>query len=106
MLDAAKFRPPIFSVLGFAFSNVTNVCIFMILYDLCLLPAQFHYVTVNIRYLKSHVQLTDQCAPWKFSNGADMQALQLQKVGVCRKFPGWTTITVITDLVSASRGLV
>jgi hypothetical protein len=24
-----------------------------------------------MRYLESHVQLADQCAPWKFTNGAD-----------------------------------
>jgi hypothetical protein len=37
-------------------------CIFVILYDLCLLPTQFRYVIINIRYLESHVQLVDRCA--------------------------------------------
>jgi hypothetical protein len=34
----------------------------MILYDLCLLPAQFRYLIMNIRYWESHVQLADQFA--------------------------------------------
>jgi hypothetical protein len=38
-LTAAKFNPRIFSVLGFALSSISNMLIFMILYDLCLLPA-------------------------------------------------------------------
>jgi hypothetical protein len=38
-LTAAKFKPLVFSVTGFAFSNGTNVFIIMILYHLCLLPA-------------------------------------------------------------------
>jgi hypothetical protein len=38
-MTAAKFKPLIFSVSGFALSNVMNNCIFMILDDFCLLPA-------------------------------------------------------------------
>jgi hypothetical protein len=38
-MTAAKFKPLIFSVSGFALSNVANICIFMILDDFCLLPA-------------------------------------------------------------------
>jgi hypothetical protein len=38
-LTAAKFKPLIFSVLGFTLSYIADICIFMILYDLCLLPA-------------------------------------------------------------------
>jgi hypothetical protein len=37
-LTAAKFEPLIFPVSGFALSNVANICIFMILYNSCLLP--------------------------------------------------------------------
>jgi hypothetical protein len=69
----------IFSLSGFAFSDVAKICIFMILYDLCLLPAQFRYVIINIRYLENHVQLVDLCASSKFSNIAEnflLQALQ------------------------------
>jgi hypothetical protein len=39
----------------------------MILHDLCILPAQFH-VLIIMRYLESHVHLTDRCAYWKFIN--------------------------------------
>jgi hypothetical protein len=38
-LTAAKFKPLVFSVTGFALSNCANVFIIMILYHLCLLPA-------------------------------------------------------------------
>jgi hypothetical protein len=38
-LTAAKFKPHIFLVLRLALSNITNICILMILYDLCFLPA-------------------------------------------------------------------
>jgi hypothetical protein len=49
-MTAAKFKPLIFSVLGFALSSVANIFIFMILDDFCLLPAWFCYVIVNVRY--------------------------------------------------------
>jgi hypothetical protein len=57
----------------------------MNLYDLRLLPSLFSYVIINIWYLKSHVQLADRCAFWKYTSGADnfvSQALQFEKVGV------------------------
>jgi hypothetical protein len=38
---------------GFVFSDVANVCISMISYDLCLLLAQFRYSIIIILYLKS-----------------------------------------------------
>jgi hypothetical protein len=38
-MTAAKFKPLILSVSGFALSNVANVPIIVILDDLCLLPA-------------------------------------------------------------------
>jgi hypothetical protein len=37
-MTAGKFKPSIFSGLGFALSNVANIFIFMILDDFCLLP--------------------------------------------------------------------
>jgi hypothetical protein len=40
-LTAAKFKPLVFSVMGFALSNGANIFIIMILYDLCLLPASW-----------------------------------------------------------------
>jgi hypothetical protein len=51
-ITAAKFKPLIFSVSGFALSNVANIFIFMILDDFCLLPAQFCYVIINVRYIE------------------------------------------------------
>jgi hypothetical protein len=55
--------------------------ILMILYDFCMLAAQFCYllVIIYIRKFKSCVQIADQCAPWKVANGAlklVLQALQ------------------------------
>jgi hypothetical protein len=94
-LTTAKIKPLVFSVIGFTFSDVANICIFLILYDLCLLPAQFRYLNVYIRYLESHVHLSDRCALRKFTSGAQnhvLQALQFQKVGVCRKCPGGVSI--------------
>jgi hypothetical protein len=72
---------------GFALSYAKNMFIFTILYDFCLLPAQFYYITVYIRNVESHVQIVVRCAPWKISNGAEnlvLQALQFDEVGVCR----------------------
>jgi hypothetical protein len=48
-LTAAKFKPLIFPASGFALSNGAIICIFMILYDFCLLPAQFCYIIVYIQ---------------------------------------------------------
>jgi hypothetical protein len=70
-LTAAKLKPLIISVLGFAFSDVANMCISMILYGLWLLPAQFRYIIINTLYLESYVQLADRGALWKFTNGAE-----------------------------------
>jgi hypothetical protein len=38
-VNAAKFKPIIFFVSDFLFSNIANIFIFMILNNLCLLPA-------------------------------------------------------------------
>jgi hypothetical protein len=38
-LTAAKFKPLITSMSGFAFANIVNIFVFTILYDFCLLPA-------------------------------------------------------------------
>jgi hypothetical protein len=61
-LTAAKFKSLIFSMSGFSCYDVANICIFVLLYDLCLFPAQSHYVIINTWYLESHVQLTDRTA--------------------------------------------
>jgi hypothetical protein len=64
-VTTAKFKPRIFSVPGFALSYTTNMFILMILYDFCLLPAQFCYLIVYIRTVESRVQIADLCVPWK-----------------------------------------
>jgi hypothetical protein len=68
----------------------------MILYDFCFLPAKFRFLIINVRYLESHVQLADRCASWKFTSDAailGLQALQFQRVGIFRKFPGGASIS-------------
>jgi hypothetical protein len=80
-MTAAKFKPLTFSVWGFALSNGTNIVIFMILDDFCLLPACFCYEIINVRNLESHMHIADRCAPRKRANGAEkfiLQALQFQ----------------------------
>jgi hypothetical protein len=69
-LTTAKFKPLMFSVSGFALPYDSNVFILMILYDFCLLPAQFCYVIIYIRKVENCVQIADRCAPWKISIGA------------------------------------
>jgi hypothetical protein len=64
-MTAAKFKPLIISVSGFALSNVTNNFIFMILDDLCLLSAWFCYVIINIWHTKSRM---NSCS-WNSSCG-------------------------------------
>jgi hypothetical protein len=49
---------------GFALSYTANMFILMILYDVCLLPAQFCYMIVYIRKVESRVQIADRCVPW------------------------------------------
>jgi hypothetical protein len=64
---------------GFALSYAANISILMVLYDLCLLPAQFYYVIVRVRKVESRVQIAALCVIWKISNGAEnfvLQALQ------------------------------
>jgi hypothetical protein len=78
-LTTTKFKPPIFSMSGFALSCATNIFMLMTLYDFCLLPAQFCYIIIYTRKVEIHVQVMDWCAPWKISNGAEtleLQALQ------------------------------
>jgi hypothetical protein len=42
--------PNLSPCVGLTFSGVANIRIVMILYDLCLLPAQFHYLVINIHH--------------------------------------------------------
>jgi hypothetical protein len=56
--------------------------IFVILYDLCLLPARCCYINVYVWKVESRVQTADQCARWEIFNGAEnlvSQALQFQE---------------------------
>jgi hypothetical protein len=61
---------------GFALSCAANMFILMILYDFCLLPAQFYYMTVYIRKVESYVPIAERCGPWKISNGVENIVLQ------------------------------
>lgn len=64
-------KSPIFSVSGFTFSEIANIWIFIILYDLCLLRAQFCNIIINIQDLESQEQLVDRFAPLKFTNSVE-----------------------------------
>jgi hypothetical protein len=78
-LTAAKFKPLIISVLGFAMSYAINI--FTFLYDFCLLLAQFGYTTVFIRKSENCVEIADCSVPWKIFSGAEkfvLQALQFK----------------------------
>jgi hypothetical protein len=70
-MTATKFKPLIFSVSGFALSNVVNILIFMILDDFCLLPARFCYVIINVRNLESLMYIANQYVPRKIANGVE-----------------------------------
>jgi hypothetical protein len=56
---AAKFKSHIFCMSGFALSYGANMAILMILYDPCLLPAQFCYKIVYLWKVESCVQIMD-----------------------------------------------
>jgi hypothetical protein len=59
-MTAAKFNLLIFSVLGFALSNVTNIFIFLILDGFCLLTAWFCYAIISVRHLGSLVHIANR----------------------------------------------
>jgi hypothetical protein len=64
---------------GFALPYTANMFILVILYDFCLLRAQFCYIVLYIGKLESCVQIMDRCAPWEISSDAEkivLQALQ------------------------------
>jgi hypothetical protein len=68
-----KVSPLIFSMYGFALSYAMNMFILMIMYDFCLLPAQFYYVIliIYVGKVEIRVQIADRCAPWKIYNGVE-----------------------------------
>jgi hypothetical protein len=62
---------------AFTVSYAVNMFILVILYDFCLLPAQFCYVIVYMWKDESCAQMADWYAPWIFSNGAENVVLQV-----------------------------
>jgi hypothetical protein len=66
-LTTAKHECLKFSLSGFTFSHVAYICSFMILYDLCLLPAQFRYVIINIQYLEIQCNSRTGVRLWNLS---------------------------------------
>jgi hypothetical protein len=58
---AAKFKPVIFSVTGFALSYVANMVILMILYDLCLVAAEVCYIIVYMRKVEIYSNREPVC---------------------------------------------
>jgi hypothetical protein len=70
-LTTAKFKPLIFPMSGFALSYTMNMFILMILYDFCLLLAQFCHIIIYIQTVESRVQIADWCAPRKISIGVE-----------------------------------
>jgi hypothetical protein len=78
-LTTDKFNLLILSISGSTLSYTANLLILMILYDFCLLPAQFCYIIIYLRKIGSCVQIAGRCAPWKISSGAQnlvLHALQ------------------------------
>jgi hypothetical protein len=71
-LTTAKFKPLVFSMSGFTLSYIANMFILMILYDFCLLPAQFCYT----RKVESCVQIADRCAPCGAHESSPMRVPQ------------------------------
>jgi hypothetical protein len=69
-MTASKFKPLIFSVSGSPLSYVANIFIFMILDDVCLLPARFCYAIINVRNLESLMHIANLCEPRKIANVA------------------------------------
>jgi hypothetical protein len=59
-LTAAKFKPRILPVPLFALSNIADMCIFITLNDLGLLPAQFGCLIVHVKRGRC-VGLTTNC---------------------------------------------
>jgi hypothetical protein len=95
-LTSAKFEPHIFSVMGFALSSISNIWIMMISYDFCVLPPWFCYEIVNVWSFEKHVQIADQCAPWKSATGVEnlvLHALHLKKIRVCLKLSSMAVIS-------------
>jgi hypothetical protein len=82
ILTAAKFKPLTISLYGFALFYAGNILIFLILNDVCFLPALLCSKVTYVWNFESHIQFPGRCAPWNVTNGEDklvLQALQFQK---------------------------
>jgi riboflavin transporter FmnP len=75
-MTADKFKSLIYSVSGFALSNLANIFIFVILDGFCLLPAWFCYVIIDVQNLESLMHITKRYTPWKIASGAESPILQ------------------------------
>jgi hypothetical protein len=56
-LTTPKFKPLIFFISGFALTYAPNMFMLTILYDFCLLPAQFCFMIVYIWKVENRVQI-------------------------------------------------
>lgn len=77
---AAKIKPLIFSLSGFALSYDSNICIFIILYTFRLVPAQSCDKITNTLYTATHTQTDNRCRPPDTDNSAqnlDSQVVEL-----------------------------
>jgi hypothetical protein len=63
-------------VSGIALFAIAIVCIFVILDNLCLLPAQYGYIIIHEGNFKSHMHIMNLFDPWKFATGAENPVLQ------------------------------
>jgi hypothetical protein len=60
-------------------SHAESTFILTILYNHCLLPAQYCYIIVYKLKIDSGVQIADQCPPWKISSDVDNLLLQMMQ---------------------------
>jgi hypothetical protein len=93
-LSHRKLKPHVFCMSGFTLSYTANVVILAILYEFCLLPAQFCYIIVYILRVESRVQIADLCAPC-FASAATVTGRCLPSNFLAGK------AEVITNLISA-----
>jgi hypothetical protein len=76
-MTAAKIKPFIFRVCGFALSNIAHIFIFMIVNDFCSSSALLCCVIVNVWSLESRMHIADRCAPREIANCAENLIFQV-----------------------------
>jgi hypothetical protein len=64
-LTAAKFESVTLSVCGLACTHVGNICIFVVPFGICLLPAYPCGKIIYVQNIGSHMQFMGRCIPWK-----------------------------------------